>query len=59
MARIIWFFIWRAWFAGACNLTGWVFKLGAPGWAVNLTGYVTGTRYAWRMARLTGWSGEV
>ena len=56
---ILWFFFWRGWFAFACWMVGVLGKAGAPGWLINAGGRVCGTRYAFRMARLAGWSGYV
>jgi hypothetical protein len=59
MMRLAWFFFWRSWWAASLNVVQLSMWLGLPSWLVNVLGPVAGTSYAWRMARLSGWSGRV
>lgn len=59
MMRLVWFFFWRTWWAMSLRVVQVAMWLGLPSWLVNAIGPLAGTRYAWRMARLSGWSGRV
>lgn len=57
--RVGWFVFWRAWWGAAVGVSLKVYGLGGPDWLANSLGPAMGQHFAWRMCRLSGWSGRV
>lgn len=59
MIRVAWFLFWRTWWALSLRIGQAAMDAGLTGWPVEVICRVAGTRYAWRLARWSGWSGRV